>query len=125
MRFYRLLVIVQAAYTLVTAVWPIFHIQSFMEVSGYKTDIWLVKTVGALLIPVAACLASYLFIKTDKRPALILGSLSAIAFIGVDFYYSLTDVISDVYMVDGFLQIAFLSGWVFIGLKHRDALVEK
>jgi hypothetical protein len=125
MKVFRLLVIVQATYTLITAVWPIVHIESFMEATGYKTDVWLVKTVGALLIPVSSCLIAYLFINTDRRPAMILGGLSSIAFICIDFYYSLTDVIWDIYMADGFLQIIFLSAWVYIGLKRYDMLVDK
>jgi hypothetical protein len=123
MRVFQLLVIVQSIYTLITAVWPIIHIESFMEVTGSKTDVWLVKTVGALLIPVAVCLLTYVFIDTDKRPALALGGLTSVAFICIDFYYSLTDVISDIYMADGFLQILFLIVWSYIGLRRYDMLV--
>jgi hypothetical protein len=118
MKTFRILVIVQAIYTLITAVWPIVHIKSFMDVTGYKTDVWLVKTVGALLIPVSCCLFAYLFIDTDKRPALILGGFSSTAFISIDFYYSLTDVIPDIYLVDGFLQILFLLGWIYIAIRR-------
>jgi len=125
MRVFQLLVIVQSIYTLITAVWPIIHIESFMEVTGGKTDVWLVKTVGALLIPVSACLMAYLFINTDRRPAMILGGLSSIAFICVDFYYSLTDVICDIYMADGYLQIIFLCGWVYIALKRYSMPVKQ
>jgi hypothetical protein len=77
MKIFKYLTLIQATYFLVTAVWPIVHIQSFMEVTGYKTDIWLVKTVGALLIPISICLMMFLFISADKRPALALGSLCA------------------------------------------------
>jgi hypothetical protein len=93
MKLFRIIVWVQGIYTLVTAIWPIVDIESFMMVTGYKTDVWLVKTVGALLIPVAGCLISFLFIQTDRRPAFVLGGLTCIAFICIDFYYALTDVI--------------------------------
>ena len=72
------------------------------------------KTVGALLIPVAVTLLSFLFIDAGRWPAIILGGLTALAFICIDFYYSLTDVISDIYMADGILEIVFLSAWIFI-----------
>jgi hypothetical protein len=84
-----------------------------MEVTGPKTDVWLVKTVGALLIPVSASLASYLIFNADRRPAFLLGTLSCIAFICIDFYYALSDVISNIYLLDGIVQIILLTGWIF------------
>jgi hypothetical protein len=113
---------VHGIYILITALWPIVHIKSFMEVTGYKTDIWLVKTVGALLIPVAVCLLSNLFIRTDPRPAIILGSLTAIAFMCIDFYYVLADVISDIYLADAVVECIFLILWVCVTFKIKTNL---
>lgn len=110
----------QASYILVTALWSLVDIASFMDVTGGKTDVWLVKTVGALLVPVAACLYSHLFLETDRRPALILGSLTAVAFASIDFYYALTDVISDIYMADGILEIIFLAAWVGVASARKS-----
>jgi hypothetical protein len=56
-----------------------------MEVTGYKTGVWLVKTVGAILIAVAVCLYLHLLVPTDVRPAIALASLTAIAFIALIF----------------------------------------
>jgi len=126
MKIFRYLIFIQSFYTLLTAVWPLVHIQSFMAVTGPKTDIWLVKTVGALLIPVGTCLLVFMLLPTsDKRPAIVLGSLSSVAFICIDFYYTLTDVISNVYLVDGFVQILLLSGWVYFATKNYHGLFEK
>jgi hypothetical protein len=119
MKLFRLLLLVQSSYILLTAIWPIIDIKSFMAVTGYKEDIWLVKTVGALLIPVAICLGLHLFIRTDYRIALALGGLTAIAFACIDFYYALNDVIRDIYMADGVLQLIFLITWVWIIIKAR------
>jgi hypothetical protein len=114
MKLFKPLIIIQAFYTLITAIWPIVHIESFMEVTGRKTDVWLVKTVGALLIPISSSLLMYLFINTDRRPAVVLGSFSCVAFTIIDFYYASNDVISDIYMADGLLQIIFLLGWTYV-----------
>lgn len=114
MNLLRPLLWVQSTYIFITAVWPLVHINSFMEVTGYKTDVWLVKTVGALLIPVAVCLYTHLFLRTDHRPAIALGGLTAVAFICIDFYYALNDVISDVYLLDGVVEILFLILWLYI-----------
>ncbi len=89
-----------------------------MLVTGYKHDVWLVKTVGALLIPIAASLYSYLFVDTDRIPAIILGGATALAFIIVDFYYALNDVISDIYLADGIVEILFLCAWIYVGFSR-------
>jgi hypothetical protein len=121
MNLFKTIISIQSLYCFITAVWPIIHIESFMEVTGYKTDIWLVKTVGALLIPVSICLFMHLFIKTDKRPAVALASLTCVAFICIDFYYALNDVISDIYQLDGVIQILLLIAWIYFGLKKPEA----
>lgn len=114
MRVFNRLVAVQAGYIFLTAVWPLIHIDSFMLVTGVKTDIWLAKAVGALLIPISLTLAMFLFISTDKRPALALGSMTAATFIGLDFYYVLNEVISRIYLLDGLIEIVFLTGWFYL-----------
>ena len=117
MKVFKALVIVQAAYTLITAIWPLVSIESFMQVTGYKTDVWLVKTVGALLIPIAISLGSFLYFGRDKRPAFLLGSMTAIAFACIDFYYVLKNQIPEIYLADGILELIFLSGWVYLAVK--------
>jgi hypothetical protein len=119
MRILRTLLIIQSGYVLITAVWPLVSIDSFMLVTGYKTDTWLVKTVGALLIPIACCLGSFLLIETDKRPAIILGGLTALAFAIIDFYYALKHQIPKIYMLDGVLELLFLVGWIYVALKEK------
>jgi hypothetical protein len=114
MKQVRLVLWVQSLYILITAIWPILDIESFMLVTGPKTDTWLVKTVGALLLPIGLTLGSYLFIHTDIRPAMLLGSTTALAFAIIDFYYALNDVISDIYLLDGILEIAFLLFWIYV-----------
>ena len=111
----------QSVYTFLTAVWPLVDIQSFMEVTGYKTDIWLVKTVGALLIPITLCMVMHLFIRTDPRPVIVLGGTTALAFIGIDFYYALNDVIPDIYMADGAVECIFLAGWIYIAFSMKPS----
>jgi hypothetical protein len=82
-----------------------------MAVTGFKTDQWLVKTVGALLIPVAGSffLASYQ--KEANWPVYMLAAGSCISFAAIDFYYTSIERIKWVYQVDGFLQLVFLITW--------------
>jgi hypothetical protein len=118
MMLFRYLIWAQSLYTFATGVWPIIDIQSFMQVTGPKADIWLVKTVGALLIPVSIALLSGLYYKTAKGPASMLGGGTAIAFICIDFYYALTGVISKIYLVDGGIQLIFLLLWGYLLVDH-------
>src|SRR5687768_3239458 len=111
--FYTLLWI-QGIYTLITAVWPLLHIESFVKVTGPKTDIWPVKTVAVLLVAISVCFISNIFIKTNKLPVILLALTSCIGLICIDFYYTSNDVISWVYMLDGILQIIFMVAWIYI-----------
>lgn len=120
MKLFRYLVWTQATYILVTAIWSLVHIESFMAVTGGKTDVWLVKTVGALLVPVAISLYFHLFIDTDHRPAVALASLTALAFLCIDVYYALADVISDIYLADAVVELIFLCLWIFFILSKAE-----
>lgn len=122
MRLFRILLAVQAAYTFLTGLWPIIDIDSFMDVTGYKTDEWLVKTVGALLLPVSLCMIFHVFIRTDHRPAVVLASLTALAFVCIDFYYAINDIISDIYLADGVVELIFLILWGIIIYSKRYSI---
>ena len=119
MKVFRTAVWLQGMYILFTALWPILHIQSFLAVTGPKTDIWLVKTVAALLIPIALCLLSYTVIQTNRLPGILLGATTSIAFIIVDFHYALNNVISEIYMLDGLVEAGFLLLWAYLWFGRR------
>lgn len=42
--------LLQGLYYSISGIWPLLSIDTFMAVTGPKTDIWLVKTVGVLLM---------------------------------------------------------------------------
>src|SRR5215210_2787652 len=91
---------IQGTYTFVTAVWPLIHIQSFMYVTGPKTDIWLVKTVAVLLIPISLCFLSNVFVKGHLLPLALVALTSCAGLIFIDFYYTAHNVIRWIYKVD-------------------------
>ena len=115
MKLYKSVLISHATYIFITGVWPILDIKSFIAVTGPKTDIWLVKTVGALLIPVSLSMLSSLRDKS-LTPAIILGAGTAISFICIDLYYALSDVISNIYLADAAIEFIFLSGWIYVSI---------
>jgi hypothetical protein len=104
--------LVQGIYYLISGLWPILHIHSFMKVTGPKRDLWLVKTVGAIITAIAIALL-FGYVNNELTSAIKLMSiLSAAAFAFVDFYYPLKGVISKIYMVDGLIQILLITCWI-------------
>jgi hypothetical protein len=107
-----------AIYIFITALWPLVHIESFIAVTGPKTDIWLVKTVGSLLIPISLTMVIHLKTNSGTGPLIVLGVTTAIAFICIDLYYALNNTISDIYLADAAIELFFLIGWILYGTKY-------
>jgi len=122
-KLYIILIVAHASYILVTALWPLFDIESFMQVTGPKTDIWLVKTVAVLLIPIAICLLSALFLETHPLPVILVGMTCAAGLAVIDFYYTSNETISRIYAWDGILELIFLAGWCYLLFKFRGKLI--
>ena len=117
-KLYRLTLWSQGIYTFITAIWPIVDIESFMFVSGYKTDVWLVKTVSILLLAISICLITNTSSNHPHLPIIILALLVAVGMAYVDFYYSLNGTISKIYMADGLVEILFIISWLIILIKN-------
>jgi hypothetical protein len=111
---YTALLWVQGSYTIVTALWGLVDIESFMMVTGPKTDIWLVKTVSILLLPIAVVFFYSLYFNTDQRLVAIVGWLTALGLACIDFYYTANQTIRWVYAADGVLEILFCITWVYL-----------
>ena len=84
-----------------------------MAVTGYKTDVWLVKTVGVLLLPYCLLLTYLIF--NLKRNVIIVMTIMmcCLGLAMIDFYYYFSNVIKWVYLIDGFFQVLFLAYWIF------------
>ncbi len=123
-KLYSILLWTQGVYTLLTALWGLLDIDSFMAVTGSKTDIWLVKTVSVLLVAIALSLLSGLIDGSYKLPIAILGLSTSIAMASIDFYYTITDTISNVYAVDGIIEILFIIGWIFCIYRNVNSKVD-
>jgi hypothetical protein len=118
-RTYSILLWVQGMYTLLTALWGLIDIISFMDVSGPKTDIWLVKTVSVLLVPISVFLLLCNFFRMPAIPVIVLGALTATGLASIDFYYTANHTIRWVYAVDGAIETIFLLVWLYILSKYK------
>ena len=104
--------IVQGVYYLVTALWPFFSLHTFIAVTGPKTDIWLVKTVGALLVVIGIGLMVGSKGEQNNATTICLGLFSALALALIDIYYALRNVISKIYLGDAVVELIFVFLWI-------------
>jgi len=122
-KVYNALSMIQGSYTLLTAFWALVDIQSFMGVTGPKTDVWLVKTVAVLLLPIGFCFLWGLYFNTDRLLVTFIGIMSSAGLAFIDFHYTINGTIKWIYQADGFLQIFFLLVWTYL-LNHAKRLKE-
>lgn len=108
-----ILLIAQGLYYGISGIWPIVHIRSFLAVTGPKTDLWLVKTVGILITVIGGVLmiAGLNSRTTTEILVLALGTLSALT--AVDVVYVAEKQIPKIYLLDALVELVFLLGWVF------------
>jgi energy-converting hydrogenase Eha subunit E len=113
--------LVQGAYYLVTGIWPLVSIASFQFVTGPKTDLWLVKTVGVLIavIGVGLLIAAYRRRTTLEIRLIAIGS--ALGLIAIDVGYVFLDVIPPIYLLDAVVELVLVVWWGV--LWKRQALV--
>lgn len=103
--------IIQGAYYFVTGLWPLFHISSFVEITGPKTDLWLVKTAGTLITAIGATLL-FAAQDTPDTSIIILGLLSALGLANIDIVYARRGTISKIYLWDAAAEVGLAVSWL-------------
>lgn len=107
-------------YYLVTGIWPVLHIDSFMAVTGPKADIWLVRTVGMLAFFIGTGLIAAAIKKQVTLPLFLIAAGSALGFILIDVFYVWHDVILAVYLADALIELILLIYWLVLMFKPRQ-----
>jgi len=114
------LAVVHGLYYVVTGLWPWVHLDSFLRLTGPKSDVWLVQTVGLLV-----ALLGVSFLVTHRRTAggvvPVFGSMTASAFVAVDVYFYTQSAIGAVYLLDAVAELLLGLGWVWMLLHERFA----
>ncbi len=108
----------QGAYFIITGIWPLLGMDSFITATGPKQDTWLVEMVGLLSASIGLT-----FIVTSLRrqkPPLVLGYSAAFSFLFMDLIYVIKDVISRVYLLDGAIQLLFIATMSFLVIKRKQ-----
>jgi hypothetical protein len=106
------LALVQGIFYLLTGIWPILDIVSFQVVTGPKTDLWLVRTVGVLVTVVGAVLVSAGRSRRLTPEIVLLAVGSALGLAGIDLIYALSGQISAVYLADAVAEIGLAVVWL-------------
>lgn len=111
---------VQGLYYLATGLWPILHLQSFLRVTGDKTDLWLIATVGGLLA--ASGFASWIGGLRDERSVAlgVANAGQALVLLGIDVFYVRNNQISPVYLFDAIPQVFFFLFWIVLLWRALD-----
>lgn len=110
----------QSAYYVVTGIWPLVHLPSFEAITGPKTDDWLVRVVGILVLVIGGTLGVGV-VRLERAPPspelLTLALASAAAFILIDVGFVLAGTINAIYLADAAVE-AGLVVWIvgtFVG----------
>ena len=123
-KLYKYALLVQGMYVLLTAVWALVDIQSFMFITGPKTDVWLVRTVAVLLI----CIWLF-FLMSSKKSEEPRVTLTALVFsfglAYIDFYYTLNNTIRWVYALDGIVESMFGLLWLYFLFSPRKGSISE
>ena len=104
----------QGLYYVVTALWALFSVGTFQKVTGPKTDVWLVKTVGVLVAAIGGALGVAGYRRTETPEIGLLGAGSAGGLAGIDAYYTAKGRVSPVYALDGLAETVFLGCWIYV-----------
>ncbi|SIT74488.1 hypothetical protein [Pontibacter indicus] len=107
----------QGIYWALTGIWPLVHMASFLWVTGPKEDLWLVRTV-AVLITVIGLVLLAAGIKKRVTPEIRWLGIGGAAGLGfIDVYYSLNDVIRNVYLLDAIGELVLILLWLWAGKR--------
>jgi hypothetical protein len=93
----------QGAYYVVTGIWPIVHLPSFMYLTGPKHDTWLVKTFGAVVVAIGFALLPRE--RSATRRWLSIGS--ALALSTAEVVFVARRQIHPIYLADATLETWF------------------
>lgn len=116
----RTLAWLQGIFYVVTGVWPLVSIGTFVMVTGPKVDLWLVKTAGVLITVIGATLLLAARRRRIGPEMVFLAAGSAAGLAGIDLVYALSDRIWDIYLLDAVVEIALVLLWLVAYRRAGD-----
>lgn len=114
----RIYALIQGTYYLITGIWPLLHLESFLWVTGHKTDLWLLFTVAWLITTIGFTLLAAYILREVCLSTAILGLTSAITLGGVDVYFSASETIDEVYLYDAIVEFTIAIAWMTLIARY-------
>ncbi len=107
-----LLALVQGVFYAATGLWALVDLDSFMAVTGPKTDRWLVKTVGILVTVIGAVLLVARRRGGVPFEVALLAIGSALSLATIDVVYVSNRTIPPVYLLDAAAEVGLALAWI-------------
>ncbi|MBA2762252.1 MAG: hypothetical protein H0U39_09910 [Segetibacter sp.] len=76
--------------------------------------------MSVLIVVISLSLLFAVKSKEQSKPVILLAIAGCLGLAGVDFYYSLNNVISKIYLFDGFAETGFIIAWVIVLTMTRN-----
>ena len=109
-------------YYLISGVWPLLSITSFQLVTGEKTDLWLVKTVGLLLMISGCVLVVAAYRRRIHLEIVILAVGNAFVLSLIEVMYWAAGTISPIYLLDAVLEGLLIAGWLLMWQRLKKVM---
>jgi hypothetical protein len=106
------LALLQGGFYAATGLWALVDLDSFMAVTGPKTDRWLVKTVGVLVTVIGAVLLLAWRRGGVPLEVVALAVGSALSLAAIDVIYVSNGTILPVYLLDAAAEAALALAWI-------------
>jgi hypothetical protein len=121
---------VQGDYYLLTGLWPLVSIRTFIWVTGQKTDHlksgleidhWLVMTAGVLITAIGLGIVVAAARRSLSAEIVTVAVGAAVGLTAIDVIYNWRGMIGPMYLVDAVLQILLIAAWSVALLFNRPA----
>jgi hypothetical protein len=121
---------VQGLFYLLTGVWPLVSIETFLMVTGPKTDHlqspapsqadhWLVMTAGVLITAIGAGLLTAAWRREGSAAVAVLAIGAAAGLTAIDVIYVYRQVIAPVYLADAAAEVVLIAAWLLAAVLGR------
>jgi hypothetical protein len=102
---------VHGVFNVLNGLWPLVHMSSFETVFGPKTDKWLVRTVGGLLLAngIAQFRAGNGIAEVQQARRIGLGTAATLT--TIDLVYVGNGTLSRMYLLDAAAELLWIALW--------------
>ncbi|MDX2934896.1 hypothetical protein [Streptomyces ipomoeae] len=106
------LALAQGVFNVVGGLWPLVHLPSFERVFGPKTDRWLQRTMGGMLVSAGISQLMAAATPEGRAHARLTGICAAGTLLAADLVYVPTGRIRPTYLLDAAMQAGWLRAWL-------------